>query len=157
MDPEGPTPGVSASSMLSELSDEAISTYLAKAGPGSGSSLLSAELRQLGGALARPAEGAGALPMLDGKFVLFGVAIAMTPEMGAQGHADANALVDAMAAHSSGRDYLNFAESSVDVRKSFPLETWRRLKGIRSAVDPAGHLLANHPVPRFYEGGVPAQ
>jgi hypothetical protein len=43
------------------------------------------------------------------------------------------------------------------VRKSFPLETWRRLKGIRSAVDPAGHLLANHPVPRFYEGGVPAQ
>jgi hypothetical protein len=107
--------------------------------------------------LARPAEGAGALPMLDGKFVLFAVAVAMTPEMGIQGQADASALVGAMSTYSSGRDYLNFAESAVDVRKSFPPETWRRLKGIRSAVDPAGHLLANHQVPRFYEGGVPAQ
>ena len=82
--------------------------------------------------------------MLDGKFVLFAVAVAMTPEMAAQGHADANALVNAMSTYSSGRDYLNFAESAVDVRKSFPLETWRRLKGIRSAVDPSGRLVANH-------------
>ena len=45
----------------------------------------SAELRQLGGALARPHAGAGALPMLDGEFVLFAVAIAATPEMAAAG------------------------------------------------------------------------
>ena len=38
------------------------------------------------------------------------VAVATTPEMAAQGHADADALVDAMAPYSSGRDYLNFAE-----------------------------------------------
>ena len=157
MDPEDPTPGVSASTILAELPEEAIETYLAKAGPGSGSTLLAAELRQLGGALARPAEGAGALPKLEGKFVLFCVAVAMTPEMGVQGHADANAVVDALSSYSSGRDYLNFAETPVDVRKSFPQESWRRLKGVRSAVDPSGHLLANHQVPRFYEGGVPAQ
>jgi hypothetical protein len=157
MDPEDPTPGVSASTILAELPEEAIETYLAKAGPGSGSTLLAAELRQLGGALGRPAEGAGALPKLEGKFVLFCVAVAMTPEMGVQGHADATGLVDALSSYSSGRDYLNFAETPVDVRKSFPQESWRRLKGIRSAVDPSGHLLANHQVPRFYEGGVPAQ
>lgn len=157
MDPEGPTPGVSSSTILAELPDEAIETYLRYAGPRSGSTLLAAELRQLGGALGRPAEGAGALPMLDGKFILFGVAIAMTPEMGAQGHADAMRLVNAMSTYSSGRDYLNFAENQVDVRKSFPLETWKRLKGIRSAVDPSGRIRANHPIPRFYEGGVPAQ
>ncbi len=157
MDPEDPTPGVSASTILAELPEEAIETYLAKAGPGSGSTLLAAELRQLGGALARPAEGAGALPKLEGKFVLFCVAVAMTPEMGVQGHADATGVVDALSSYSSGRDYLNFAETPVDVRKSFPQESWRRLKGVRSAVDPSGHLLANHKVPRFYEGGVPAQ
>ena len=123
----------------------------------SGSTLLAAELRQLGGALARPAEGAGALPQLDGKFVLFGVAIAATPEIGRQGHADALALVDAMSSYASGRDYLNFAENRVDVRTSFPEQTWRRLKGIRSAVDPAGVLKANHEVPRFYENGLPSQ
>jgi FAD/FMN-containing dehydrogenase len=157
MDPEDPTPGVSSSSILDDLSEAAVETYLRVAGPGSGTTLLSAELRQLGGALARPADGAGALPMLDGKFVLFAVAVAMTPEMGAQGYADATALVDGMSSYSSGRDYLNFAEERVDMRKSFPLETWKRLKGIRSAVDPSGRIQANHAIPRFYEGGVPAQ
>ena len=155
MDPEGPTPGVSDSTLLADLPDPAIETFLALTGRGSGSTLLAAELRQLGGALARPAEGAGALPMLDGKFVLFGVAIAMTPEIGAQGRADATALVDAMTAYSSGRDYLNFAENQVDVSKSFPEQTWQRLKGIRSATDPHGLLVANHRIPRLYENGLP--
>jgi FAD/FMN-containing dehydrogenase len=156
MDPEGPTPGVSASAILSELPDAAIETFLALTGQGSGSALLAAELRQLGGALGRPHEGAGALPMLDGDFVLFGVAIAMTPEMAAKGHADATALVDAMTTYASGRDYLNFAEDQVDVSRSFPAEAWERLKGVRSAADPAGVLVANHRIPRLYENGLPA-
>ncbi len=157
MDPEGPTPAVSASTILADLPDAAIETFLALTGRGSGSTLLAAELRQLGGALARPAEGAGALPVLDGEFVLFAVAIAATPEMAAQGHADGTALVDAMRVHGEGRDYLNFAEVPVDVSASFPAEAWQRLKGIRSAVDPGGLLKANHPVPRLYENGLPTK
>jgi FAD/FMN-containing dehydrogenase len=149
MDPEGPTPGVSASTLLAGLPEPAVESFLALTGPGSGSSLLAAELRQLGGALGRPAEGAGALPMLDGRFILFGVAIAATPELGARGHADARALVDALAPYSSGRDYLNFAETQVDVSASYSAETWLRLKGVRSAVDPSGVLKANHEVPRL--------
>jgi FAD/FMN-containing dehydrogenase len=155
MDPEGPTPGVSASSVLAELPEQAIETFLALTGRGSGSTLLSAELRQLGGALGRPGDGAGALPMIEGRFVLFGVAIAMTPEMGAQGHADASALVDALAPYATGRAYLNFAETETDVRRTFSERAWVQLKGIRSAVDPAGVILANHRVPRLYENGRP--
>ncbi|MGZ4499450.1 MAG: FAD-binding oxidoreductase [Nocardioidaceae bacterium] len=155
MDPEGPTPGVSGSTMLADLPDAAIESFLALTGPGSGSSLLAAELRQLGGALGRPAEGAGALPMLDAGFVLFAVAIAATPELGAKGHADATALVDAMSAYASGRDYLNFAEAKVDMSRSFPEHTWQQLKGVRSAVDPDGVILANHTVPRLDENGLP--
>jgi FAD/FMN-containing dehydrogenase len=154
MDPEGPTPGVSASTVIAELPDAAIESFLALTGRGSGSTLLAAELRQLGGALARPAEGAGALPLLEGRFVLFGVAVAATPEMGERGHADAVALVDALSAYSSGRDYLNFAETAVDTSRSFPEETWLRLKTIRSAVDPHGVLVANHRVPRLFENGL---
>ena len=157
MDPEGPTPAVSASTILADLPDAAIETFLALTGRGSGSTLLAAELRQLGGALARPAEGAGVLPMLEGKFVLFGVAIAATPEMAAQGHADATALVDGLTAYASGRDYLNFAEQRVDVRASFSAEDWQRLKGVRSAVDASGLLVANHRIPRFYENGLPTE
>ncbi len=51
-----------------------IDAFLARRVPGRGRTLLMAELRQLGGALGRPAAGAGALPMLDGEFVLFAVA-----------------------------------------------------------------------------------
>jgi FAD/FMN-containing dehydrogenase len=155
MDPEGPTPAVSATSILADLPEAAMESYLALTGRGSGSTLLVAELRQLGGALGRPAEGAGALPMLEGRFVLFGVAIAATPEMAERGHADAVALVDALSPYSSGRNYLNFTESPVDVGASFPQETWRRLKGVRTAVDPEGRLMANHQVPRLYENGLP--
>jgi FAD/FMN-containing dehydrogenase len=147
MDPEGPTPSVSGSTLLDELPEPAVESFLALTGPGSGSSLLAAELRQLGGALGRPAPEAGALPQLDGAFMLFAVAVAMTPELAARGQADAAALVDAMSPYSSGRSYLNFTENPVELSASFPEATWRRLTGIRSAVDPDGVLLANHAVP----------
>ncbi len=156
MDPEGPTPATSATSMLGSLPEAAIQSFLAAVGPGSGTSLLMAELRQLGGALSRPHPGAGALPMLDAQFILFGGAIAATPDMEEQGYADAVALTEALKPYATGQNYLNFAEKPVDVSASFPADTWRQLAGIRSAVDPHGVFVANHPVPRLYEDGRPA-
>ncbi len=114
-----------------------------------------AELRQLGGALGRPHPGAGALPKLDAQFILFAAAIAATPEMEEQGYADAVALTEVMRPYATGQHYLNFAEKPVDVSASYPAGTWRQLAGIRSAVDPKGVFLANHPVPRLYEDGQP--
>jgi hypothetical protein len=141
--------------MLGALPEEAIQAFLATAGPGSGTSLLMAELRQLGGALSRPHPGAGALPKLDAQFILFAAAIAATPEMAEQGYADAVALTEALKRYSTGQNYLNFAENPVDVSASYPADAWRQLAGIRSAVDPQGVFLANHPVPRLYENGQP--
>jgi FAD/FMN-containing dehydrogenase len=155
MDPEGPTPATSATTTLDSLPEDAIQSFLAAAGPGSDTSLLLAELRQLGGALGRPHPGAGAMPKVDGQFLVFAVAIAATPELAERGHADATALTQALEPYASGRNYLNFAEEPVDVRASYPADTWRQLAGIRSAVDPQGIFLANHPVPRLYEDGVP--
>ncbi len=157
MDPEGPTPGVSGTCMLTELPEAALETFLALTGPGSGSSLLAAELRQLGGALGRAAQGAGALEMLEAQFLFFGVSIAATPELAAQGRADAQAVVDALAPYTAARCYLNFTEDPAEVRTAYSEESWLRLKGIRSAVDPGGVLQANHPVPRLYEDGLPAE
>ena len=148
MDPEEPTPAVSQTATLASLPDEAIAALLEVAGPGSGSSLLMTELRQLGGALARPAAGAGALPQLDGEFVLFAAGMALSPEMGAQGHADAVRIASAMAPWDNGRRYLNFAEEPINVAAGYGPQQWARLQAIRSAADPAGTVLANHPVPR---------
>ena len=147
MDPEGPTPGVSSTAVLGSMPDAAVDAFLEVVGHGTSQSLLAAELRQLGGALGRPAEGAGAVPMVDGQFVLFAVAIAATPEMGAAGQADADALVAAMSPWANGTQYLNFVEHAWDPRAGYDEVSWARLQAVRAAVDPAGVLHANHRIP----------
>ena len=72
MDPPGPAPGIGDGYMLNELSPEAVDAIVESAGAESGSSLLSLEVRHLGGALARTAEGDGAAS-LDKPFVMFAV------------------------------------------------------------------------------------
>jgi hypothetical protein len=144
MVPEGPTPAVSDTSMLSALPADGIDTLLGAAGPDSGSSLLMVELRQLGGALARPHPGAGALPMLDGAFVLFAGTIAATPEMGAQGVIESGGVIAAMSPYTNGRAYLNFAENPIDVGRGYGAQEWSALQKIRSSVDPTGLFVANH-------------
>lgn len=147
MDPEGPTPAVSGSVVLGSLPDEAIDALLDAAGAGSGSTLLLSELRQLGGALGRPHDGAGALPMLEGQFVYFGAAIAATPEMGALGLADAMRAVEALQPWANGRQYLNFAENPTDAAAGYDVESYARLQALRATYDPEGLMVANHRVP----------
>ncbi|HEX7717167.1 MAG TPA: FAD-linked oxidase, partial [Marmoricola sp.] len=111
--------------------------------------------RQLGGALGRPHEGGGVLSHLDGRFAMFAAAVAPTPEIAAQGQADARRLATALAPYANGRSYLNFAEGRTDARTAYSEESWAQLKGIRGAVDPHGVFLANHAIPRLYENGRP--
>ncbi len=151
MDPEGPTPSVSNTAMVDAMPDAAIDTFVAQSGPDSRSSLLLSELRQLGGALGRPHPQAGAMPMLDGAFLSFAAAIAATPEMGAAGQADADAFAAAMAPFGSGRQYLNFVEHTVDPSISYDPVAWGRLVAIKSAFDPDGLIVGNHPVRRTFE------
>ena len=81
MDPEPPVPGLGHHAMLSELPDEAIDAFVGGAGPESGSPLLLAELRHLGGALGAAAENAGALDKLDAEFAMLGLGMLMDPAM----------------------------------------------------------------------------
>src|SRR4051812_43931438 len=132
MDPEGPTPGVGGTAVLGRLPQEAAEAFVAASGPGSGSTLLTAELRMLGGALGRPAAGAGAVPSIEGDFLLFCAAVAATPEMAAAGRRDAARLVAAMAPWANGRQYLNFAESAIDASAGYGADAWARLTALRA-------------------------
>jgi FAD/FMN-containing dehydrogenase len=153
MDPEGGAPFASDSAMLASFPDAAVDAFLAEAGPDARTTLLMAELRQLGGALGRKHEGGGVLSKLDADFVTFAGGIAATPELGAQAHADAVRFTEALAPFANGREYLNFAENPVDSRAAYGADVWTQLTGIRSAVDPDGVFTANHPVPRLFENG----
>jgi FAD/FMN-containing dehydrogenase len=146
MDPEGGAPVVSGSTLLHSLPDAAVDAFLAEAGPDADTSLLIAELRQLGGALGRPDQRGGALDHLDGQFVTYAAAMALDADTATRGRADAGRLGDALSPFDTGRAYLNFAESAVPTRTGYGADRWRRLTAIRDAVDPDRVLAANHPV-----------
>ena len=63
-DPKGPVPGMSDHRLLADVTDATIAALVGAAGPGSGSPLVSVELRHLGGALP-----------VDAAFSLFAVGV----------------------------------------------------------------------------------
>ena len=147
MDPPGPTPNVGGHTMLGALDGAAVDAFLEAFGPGAETALLFAELRQLGGALGRPAEGGGALSCLDGSHSAFFVAIAPTPEIAQAGHESVQAAIEALRPWSNGRSYLNLAEGPVETRTAFRESSWERLRAVRAEADPGDLFVANHRVP----------
>ena len=145
MDPPEPSPWASATAMLGELQATAVDALLEAVGPGSGSQLVSVELRHCGGALSREPEGAGALAALPGEILAFGVGIVPVPEAMAPTEAWLGALSAALAPHASG-NYLNFCDSRVDPLTAFPPETVTRLLEVKQRYDPENLFYANHPI-----------
>ena len=145
MDPPAPAPGVGDGSLLDPLSPEAIDAIIESAGAGSGSSLLSVEVRQLGGALARRHDGDGA-GLLDTAFAMFAVGIAPTPEAAERTRHDVGRVLEALAPWDSGRDYSNFRETRSTGARLFSEETYARLKEIKQQVDPDDLIRSHHPV-----------
>ena len=147
MDPEQPVPGLSAQAPIAELTDEAIEAFVANGpGPETGSTLLLAELRQLGGALARRTEGAGALDKLDFPFVMEAVGALMAPDAGETVPRDLKRLEDALAPFRSPGGYFNFIDSPCDIDSILPADTCARLGEVKRRWDPDGTIVANHTV-----------
>ena len=153
MDPEDRTPIASDSVMLAALPEQGVEAFV-DAATAPGTTLMIAELRQLGGALGRPHRGGGVVSKFDGQFLIFAGGVALTPEMGMQVEADALRLTGALSPWASGSAYLNFCENEVDPIGAFP-------PGLAAAqsdqveVDPDGLFLGNHAIPRLDENGRP--
>lgn len=147
MDPEQPVPGLTAQVPIAELTDEAIEAFVANSpGPETGSTLLLAELRHLGGALARRTEAAGALDKLDFPFVMEAVGALMAPDAGETVPRDLKRLEDALAPFRAAGGYFNFIDSPCDVDSILPAETCARLADVKRKWDPDGTIVANHAI-----------
>jgi FAD/FMN-containing dehydrogenase len=144
MDPEAPVPGLGDHVLLRDLSAESIDALMDVAGPGSGSPLLSLEIRHLGGALAVAPEGAGALATLEGSFIAFGVGIPMDADVAGAIGATLGRVQAALAADAAGRAYLNFAERPGAAGNAFDETTAARLRAVRAEYDPEGRFRAAH-------------
>ena len=146
MDPEQPVPGLGHHLLIGELPDEAIDTFHGLVGPEAGSPLLFAELRHAGGALARPAENGGALSRLDAEFVMFGVGVPMTPELGEAIPPYLDRLHAAMQPWANEGGFFNFSDRPSDVDAILPPDVCSRLGEVKRHWDPDGRILANHVV-----------
>ena len=145
MDPVDPVPYMSGHALVGDLPAEAIEELVAATGPGSGSPLLSVEVRHCGGALAREAPGGGALAALPGSYMTFGVGAVMAPEMVPPLEATLGRLGEVFAPYDAGR-YSSFTEESYDVATMFSPPALERLRAVRAQFDPDGIFRACHPV-----------
>jgi FAD/FMN-containing dehydrogenase len=144
MDPAAPLPYRSTHLLLGRLPPAAIDAWIGAAGPDSGTSLTSVELRHLGGALARPAD--AALPSLPGEFLLFGVGAPLPPADLPSIEHGLGVVHDALAEHAVGV-LLPFVEEPTDVAAGYAADDWTRLVAIRERYDPDERMRANHAVP----------
>jgi hypothetical protein len=146
MDPEPPVPALGHHGLLKELPDDAISKFVDVAGPESGSPLLLAEFRHLGGALRRSAEDHGALDKLDAEFVMLGIGMLMDPALRQPITSALDTLADAVEPWAAEGGYFNYAERPCEVDAILPPETCKRLAEVKRRWDPEDVILANHSV-----------
>ena len=102
------------------------------------------EFRQMGGAMGRPAEDAGALDRIDGKYLAFTAGMAMAPGMERAVERAARDAMGTLAPYNRGRTYLNFSERVTNTRSAYSVDTHRRLQAVKARVDPDGVLHGNH-------------
>ncbi|CAM5373358.1 FAD-binding oxidoreductase [Streptomyces atroolivaceus] len=142
-DPTHPLPYHERNIVLRELDSEALATLLRVAGPGSDCGDLMVELRQLGGALGRPAGVPNAVGVREGAYTL--------STLSPPGSADT--VLGPMEPWGTGRRYLNFlagSDTADATAECFDTETLTRLSRIKAAYDPGNIFRLNHnivPVP----------
>jgi UDP-N-acetylenolpyruvoylglucosamine reductase len=144
MDPEQPTPGWGRSALLDAFPAAAVDRLIEVAGIDSGNDLaLAAEVRHLGGAMARPVADGGALSAIDGQFQLVSGGM-MIGDFAPQTLLHTQRVIDGLGEWSRGREYLNFQEEKVDPSRAFDDATLARLREIHGRVDPGRVFQANH-------------
>ena len=140
MDPTEPMPVRERGATLTGLPAEAVDALLAAAGPDvDAPSLVMVEIRQLGGALARPPAVANAVAGRDAAYSLLAVA----PEDG-----PASAVVDRLAPWSTGGALLNFlgAATAERIRGLWSPADLERLLAVKRRHDPANVFALGQPI-----------
>jgi hypothetical protein len=149
MEPEHSVPVAGDGLPLGGLPGKAIDALVAVAGAGTPPGLVLVEVRHLGGELARPRPGNGALAAIDEEYALYAVgALPETPVPGliAPVMARIDAIRDALAPWTAPRMCLNFAETRHPAAPFWTEQAYRRLRQIKAAVDLGDLIRANHPL-----------
>jgi FAD/FMN-containing dehydrogenase len=127
---------------LGRLDDELIerlsAIHLAAPGP-----QCEIHVHQMGGAVARVADGGSAFPERSMPFVLNGVAAWHDPEVDSAHREWSRAVVAAASEASTGRAYVNYLGDRGTARTAYGEETYRRLVSLKDAYDPTNVFRLN--------------
>ena len=145
-DPEQPIPSIGDGAFLTEFPAAAVDALVALAGPTADTPLQDIEIRHLGGALARAADGGGAQPKIDAGYVIFARGVAPTPDQGDAIRAHLRILKDSLAIWHAGYDYYNFVETPAEAEVVLPRVSFERLQRVKAAYDPDEAIISAHPV-----------
>ncbi len=144
--PATPLPSRISSALLADLPDTAISQLLRHVGPGSGSPMMLAEIRHLGGAYAAEPPGRhGAIGHTDARYLLELVGLATTSEADEVIRASQQAVTAALSPWTTGTTLPAFATPPADATRVFPERTRHRLATIKHRYDPSNILRTSFP------------
>lgn len=146
MDPPMPVPGVGDGVVLDELPPGAIDAILDAAGDGVQTPLLLVDMRMLGGAFARRDPRGGAVDSLPGRYLVYTIGIAPTPEAAGVVKAAVVSLISALEPWRAERDYANFTESAKRPEKFWSDDVLERLLAVKHRYDPANSIRGCHPL-----------
>jgi hypothetical protein len=137
LDPPDPIPYRGEHALLHRLGATGVDRFLEAAGPGSGTTIVSAELRQLGGAFEAPHRTGGAFDRTTAAFAYVGLGIA-APDGSTATEDDLARIAAATAPWRTGFTAPTFVEGRTQPQRTFDDVTAARVAAIRSDVDPDG-------------------
>ncbi|WP_433566489.1 FAD-binding oxidoreductase [Nocardia sp. CA-151230] len=141
-DPVDPMPAADRSTLLRELPDAAVDALLAAAGPAGGLPITMAEIRALGGALARESLAPTTVAGRQAAFNLLAVGV-LAPPIASAVPAALDAVIGALSPWSLGAAAPNFASDPHGRPATETMAAWtaaqrERLVDVRRRYDPAG-------------------
>jgi hypothetical protein len=143
MDPEEPTACMGDGGTLRVLDDEAIDAFV---GAVVGTPIVAAELRHLGGAVARARPEHGALASFEAPYLAFAVGMIPVPELHAPLRAAVTDFVEALEPWAHEHTYLNFAEGRREAKTLWTESAHHRLRRVKEHYDPENVIRSNHPL-----------
>jgi hypothetical protein len=148
MDPTDPMPAWEKGALLADLTAETVDTLLAVAGPEVQVPLVMVEIRQLGGALGRPAPVPNAVSGRSAPWSVFVVA-PMPPELAEVAPAVGRGVLAALAPWTAPGALVNFlgdVSGPDEVLAAWDAEARERLLAVKRAVDPGDVFSGGHAV-----------
>jgi FAD/FMN-containing dehydrogenase len=150
MEPQDPLPARESCLLLRELTPDAIRAFLDEVGPDvPDCPLLVAQIRHMGGALARPARAEDAICARDAHHLLETVAVLPSPPVAAAVERATASLHTAMAPYGTGRTMVNIHGTpgdAADRARAWTPEVYDRLRRAKRTYDPHNLLRFGHTV-----------